>query len=153
MAFTFRLERVLSVRRIQEEAAQTRHAQALEELRRAESLLSDLFRRLEDEQRELDGLKHRDELSPEALHLHSLHVAGLRRQIQSAAAACTRASDELDRAGAELMEAHRACEALEKLREREHEAWRKEQARREARDIDETAVTRYRAREEENHGP
>jgi flagellar biosynthesis chaperone FliJ len=42
---------------------------------------------------------------------------------------------------------------LEKLRERDQEAWRAAEARKDALRIDELAVSRHRAREEESHGP
>ena len=153
MGFVFRLERVLAVRCLQEETVQQRHAEALERFRRAESALNDLHESLEQTLEELDDVKRRDELTPEALHLHSLHTSGVRRSLQVARVECDRRSAEVERTAAELLEAHRAREALEKSRERELEAWRRDQSRREANEIDEVAVSRRRAREEENHGP
>jgi flagellar FliJ protein len=153
MGFVFRLERVLAVRCLQEETVQQRHAEALERFRRAESALNDLRESLEQTLEELDDVKRRDELTPEALHLHSLHTSGVRRSLQVARVECDRQSADVARTAEELREAHRAREALEKLRERELEAWRRDQSRREANEIDEIAVSRRRAREEENHGP
>ncbi|NTU60247.1 MAG: flagellar export protein FliJ [Deltaproteobacteria bacterium] len=153
MAFVFRLERVLSVRRLQEEAAQQRHAEALERLRRAEARVDDLSRELTRDLEELDETKRRDELTTETLHLHSLHASGLRRAIQLARHEAARCAADVEKTAAELLDAHRAREALEKLREREVEAWRREETRREANQIDEIAVLRRRTREEENHGP
>lgn len=151
--FAFRLERVLSVRRLQEESAQQRHAEALEQCRRVEARLRDLAEQLARGLEELDDAKRRDALTTEAIHLHSLHSSGVRRMIQATRLEHERCTEEVERTAAELLEAHRAREALEKLRERELEAWRREESRREAIQIDEIAVTRRRTREEENHGP
>ena len=136
MGFAFRLERVLSVRRIQEEEARERHEASQRELQRSQEVLAAREARLRQALDELDALKRRDELTSQALYLHSLH-----------------ASDRAEETGARLLEAHQAREALERLREREHASWRHQCARAEARQMDEIAVTRHRAREEENHGP
>lgn len=153
MAFAFRLERVLSVRRLQEEAAQQRHAEAQERCRAAEEVVSALTECLQAALEELDDLKRRDELTADALYLHTLHGAGVRRRLVVARQEHACAAEEAERAACELLAAHRAVEALEKLRDRDEAAWRKEQARKEADAIDEMAVSRHRAREEENHGP
>ncbi len=153
MAFAFRLEKVLSVRRLQEEAAQQELVRVRQELSRANAALTALEDELLTASHEVDDLKRSDELTPEALYLHSLHVAGLRRRIEQARHAVAAAAAEAEAAAAQLVDAHRAREALERLREREEATWRREQGRRESLQIDEIAVTRHRAREEENHGP
>lgn len=153
MAFVFRLERVLSVRQLQEDAAQQRHAEALEALRSAEWALAELLAGLAQTLEDLDEVKRRDELTPEALYFHSLHVSGLRRAIQGARVDLQQCSVRAETTSAELLEAHRAREALEKLRERELESWRQTQSRNETKQLDEIAVSRRRWREEENHGP
>jgi flagellar export protein FliJ len=153
VAFAFRLERVLSVRRLQEEGAQHRHRQAQDRRLAAQALVDELSGELHAALEELDDLKRRDELTADALYLHSLHAAGLRRQLHRARHDLAGCAAEVERTGAELLEAHRAVEALEKLRERDEAVWRKNRARKEADAIDEIAVSRHRAREEENHGP
>jgi len=153
VAFVFRLEKVLSVRCIQEEAAQQRLTQARETLERSRAELGARQAELLRSAEELDGLKRGDELTQGDLYLHSLHLAGLRRRIQAAREAVDRAVQDAEAASAELLQAHQAREALEKLRERDQEAWRADQSRREAKHLDEMAVSRHRAREEENHGP
>jgi len=153
VGFAFRLEKVLSVRRIQEEAAQQELARAREELARARRVLESVEGELLAALEEVDALKRSDDLTPEALYLHSLHLAGLRRKIDQARRGVAGASEAAEAAAARVLEAHRAREGLERLREREEVAWRKEQGRRESLQIDEMAVSRHRAREEENHGP
>lgn len=153
MSFVFRLERVLSVRRIQEEQALQRQAEAHSELLRAQASLDEARDRLLRAQEELDERKRRDALTSEALHLHSLHVAGQRQTIERRRTQVSEASERLDQARKAVLEAHRAREGLDRLRQREEAAWRRLQNRQEARAADEIAVARHRAREEENHGP
>jgi flagellar export protein FliJ len=153
MPFRFRLEKVLSVRRLQEESAQLRHAAALARLRAVELAIAELTGCLTASLEDLDGLKRRDELTAEALYLHTLHVAGLRRRLQGAKSDRGAAETEAERTGTELLAAHQAREALEKLRDRQEAAWRQEQHDKDARALDEIAVSRHRAREEESHGP
>ncbi len=153
MAFRFRLEKVLSVRRIREEEAHQRMADARERLARAQGEVEGLEARIAQAHQDLDALKRRDELSSEALYLHGLHMAGLRRELARAREELAVARREADEAHARLVEAHRDREALERLREREERQWERDQARRESRRMDEVALTRHRSREEENHGP
>lgn len=153
MAFVFRLERVLGVRRLQEEAAQHCHAEALRACTEAAEAVRRLDADLGVALEELDDLKRRDRLTVDALYLHTLHTAGLRRRLFAARQEQRRAEERAEQTAAELLEAHRAVEALEKLKERDEAAWRRAQARREAEAIDEIAVLRHRAREEDNHGP
>ena len=153
MAFRFRLERVLTVRRLEEDRARQHHAEAQVALQHATAARDDAQGRLRAGLVRLDELKHHDELSEQALYLHALHAAGLRREIDTARGRVVVAEKEAERTAAELLRAHQAREALEKLREREETTWRRDQAAREAREIDEIAVLRSRSREEETHGP
>ena len=153
MAFTFRLERVLSVRRIQEEAAREAHARAQDRVRSARQALDAARDRLTSTLEAFDEVKRRDELTSEALYLHTIHLAGLRREIETARAQLVEATADIERTGSELLEAHKRRKSLERHREREEFAWRKGQARKEAKDLDEMVVSRHRTREEESHGP
>ena len=153
MAFVFRLEKILAVRRCQEEAARRRHADVRREWARARGVLDALQNTLHGGLEELDGLKRRDELTPESLRLHSLHLARLRQSVEEAREGLDQATSDMAVAEAEVAEAHRAREALERLRDREEGAWRQAQNRREARAADEIAVSRpRRRREEESRG-
>ena len=153
MEFAFRLERVLSVRRIQEDAAREAHARAQDRLQIARITMEELRDRLGRALEAFDETKRRDELSTETLHLHALHLAGLRRDIELARHRVVETTAELERSASELLRAHTRRKALERFREREESQWRKRQARKEARHLDEIAVSRHRAREEESHGP
>ena len=151
--FAFRLERVLSVRRVQEEAVRVRHAEAEEKLRIARETLADLRERLSAALEDFDDLKRKDRVTEEALHLHTLHLAGLRRQIDAARARLAEATAEAARTAEELSAAHKAKRSLERHREREETEWRRQEAQKEAKQVDEMAVSRHRTREEETHGP
>jgi flagellar export protein FliJ len=82
-----------------------------------------------------------------------LRLTGLRREIETAQVCVDEATRNLEQASSALSEAHQRRKSLERHREREELEWRRGQARKEARDIDEIAVSRHRAREEESHGP
>ena len=152
MVFTFRFERVLSVRRIQEETARQAHAQTRAQLDLARQTQDGLRRRLGVALEEFDDLKRKDELTPDALYLHTLHLAGLRREIERARVDLAAAQAEYERTATELSEAHKNRKSLERYREREELEWRRREARKEAKDLDEIVVSRHRGREEESHG-
>jgi flagellar export protein FliJ len=151
--FAFRLERVLSVRRVQEETARVCHAEAEGKLREAREALAHLRERLTSALEGFDDLKRTDKVTGEALHLHTLHLAGLRRGIESARRRLAAAAAEAERTNEELSAAHKAKKSLERHREREETEWRRQEAQKEAKQADEIAVSRYRVREEETHGP
>lgn len=151
--FNFRLERVLSVRRVEEEAARVSHSEAEERLQIARAALGELRSRLLAVLEAFDALKYRDEVTAEALYLHTLHLAGLRREIESARVRVAKAAVEVERTNAALSEAYKAKKSLERFREREETEWRRGQVRKETKQTDEIAVSRHRAREEENRGP
>ncbi len=153
MAFRFRMEKVLSVRRIEEDAARTRHARARDRLERAERACEALERRRQRCERELDDLKGRDALTAESLHLYALHRAGLARAQEAAAEELAEARAEAARTRSALTEAHQAREAMERLREKERAAWQYRQGRKEAALLDELAVAQHRSNEEDSHGP
>ena len=151
--FAFRLERVLSVRRVQEEAARLRHAEAEEKLRTAREILAGLRERLASALEDFDDLKRKDKVTAEALYLHTLHLAGLRREIDVARIRLAEAAAEAERTAGELSTAHKAKKGLERHREREETEWRRQETQKEAKQVDEIAVSRHRAREEDTHGP
>ncbi len=153
MPFTFRLEKVLSVRRIQQDAAQQRCAEAQQALDRCVADRGALQGQLQAAFEDLDAHKRRDALTPQLLHLHAVHADSLRARLAEAERRVASAESDLAEASAALLEAHRAREALEKLREREQAAWQRSQKQAEARHVDELAVSRHRARQEEDHGP
>lgn len=152
MIFSFRLEKVLSVRKIEEDLASKRHADARARLYRAEQLLDLLFASLESTMNKLDELKLSDELTAEALQLHSLHIAGLKNRIEEAKKELVCAENNVEETNGLLIEAHRSREALERLREKEKEAWLLREQKRQANEIEEIVLSRRKPRLEGNHG-
>ncbi|MDW7710989.1 MAG: flagellar export protein FliJ [Deferrisomatales bacterium] len=152
MGFVFRLERVLAVRRLQEEVAQQFLSRARETLRgeraRLEAVEEDLRRAVSD----VDVLKRTDELDAEALRLHSRYAGLQRCRVSRAREAVEGASRAVEDASRAVLDAHRARQALEKLRERDEAAWRAAVSRREACRIDAVAAARHRGRREEDRG-
>lgn len=153
MAFRFRLEKVLAVRRREEEEAERRHAEARRERDRAREEVERQRAALARANEALDALKRKGEMSAEDLFLHASHVAGVRRRLREAEAGLAEAEDRMRREHEALLQAHQAREALEKLREREEARWKEAERRRETQILDEVALTRRPLGEEEPHGP
>jgi len=152
LRYTFRLERVLTIRNRQREQATLRHAEARKRLEEAEQRLDLLTHVLEATMHELDRAKHANRLNKETLHYHTLHCAGVKDDIKKTEYEVAEANVAAERTAAELLEAHRAAEVLEKLREKDFDAWKEQEAKKEMKQMDEVAVTRHRMKEE-NHGP
>lgn len=150
--FEFRLERVLNIRHRQCEQATHRHAEARRRLELAELRLRELGELYERTEHDLDLAKHSNRLCKEVFHYHTLHCAGVKEDIRRAEREVAEVTIAAERTAAELLEAHRAAEVLEKLRQNELEAWKKDQAQKEMQQMDEVAVSRHRMKEE-NHGP
>lgn len=147
MAFSFRLEKVLSIRRTEEDEASRKFAIAKARLTRAREALLALEEALEDNEASLEAKKRADKLDGEYIHRHGLRHAGLIHDIDLARSEVVAANGAARKAGEALTEAHRAVEVLEKLRERDLEAFHKDQQRREAVQMDEVAVSRHRLKE------
>jgi len=152
LKYAFRLERVLTLRCRQREQATLRHAEAKQRLMDAQAKLGALMAVLEKTLSALDQVKRSDRLCKETLHYHMLHCAGVKQDMARTESEIREADLVVERTTAELLEAHRATEVLEKLKEKDHEAWKEEQAKLEREQMDEVAVTRHRMKEE-NHGP
>lgn len=147
MAFVFRLEKVLGVRRREEDEAAKVHALARERLDRARNWLIDLESNMRLTLSLLDEDKRADRVDAETLHYHSLHCAGLESDMACAEKEIAVANEAVRLAVLALTEAHKAVEMLEKLRERDEEEWRKAELRRETLAMDEVAVMRHRSKE------
>ena len=82
---------------------------------------------------------------------YSVHMSGRGMHVVRHIAA---AQKEVDQARADLLEATRQVKALELLRDREYEQWKKQQQKKEDQRLDEVAVQSYlRKREREGvHG-
>lgn len=147
MAFLFRLEKVLSVRKREEDEAARVHALARAKLDRARSALARLDGELAETRAALEEDQRADRVDGERLHVHSLRCAGLDVDMERTEREIEAANDEVRAAALALTEAHKAVEILQKLRERDEEAWKKSEARKEAYAMDEVAVMRHRSKE------
>jgi flagellar export protein FliJ len=139
--FKFRLEAVEKVRKKNEEDAM----RVLSDARRR---LSDLVARGEEQQQALQSALNRREklgLSPTApaeYHTEEDFIVGTKFRIAQIAQQILKAQKGVEKATRFFIHARRQLHVITTLREREHEAFRKEQQRREQKSIDEMVVMR-----------
>lgn len=152
-AFRFRLEKVLELRKYEEQAAALRLAEAereAERARRALDALEDLRRQGRDRLAQAHGA------GGLAGHLQNLrYLVDRLGQLVAEAGAATRAADEkVSEKMAELSVALQERRIIDRLRERSLDQWRAEQVRAEQKLMDDVAGERHeriaarRAREE-----
>jgi flagellar export protein FliJ len=147
--FRFRFEAVLEHRRRQERDHQ-RIVAGLEARRRAlEDRIRDCQGRLESERQDLrvDLLTGKRILDVRALRLQVSVAGAITARAQRLVIELAGVHARLDDARARLLEATTARKAVQRLRERELEAWRLREKRREARELDELSVMRAASRE------
>jgi flagellar FliJ protein len=146
--FRFRLETLLRLRLAERDQRRAELAKAL----RAEELLRAEDRALEGQQ--MDAAAHSRLLkSPGAAnvdalletHRYEVVLAAQRRQLKQQIA---QVEAETERRRQVLVEADRQLRVLEKLRERQAAAWRKETQRQEVKQYDELAMVGYSRRQE-----
>lgn len=143
--FEFPLQAALDLRRREEEAALQRYAQARGQM---EAIRGELEAARCRHQRLTASMRHPGSAG-EQLRLHELEHTGrclsdLRRNIADLRRRLTEAEGECERRQAEALAAAQARETLERLAERLQADFRRTQARREQRDLDEIALQRHR---------
>src|SRR5262245_10867152 len=146
--FRFRLETLLRLRLAERDQRRTDLAKAL----RAEEMLRGEERTLEGQQIEAAArsrqLKSPGAANVDALletHRYEVVLAAQRRQLKQQFA---QVEAETERRRQALVEADRQLRVLEKLRERQAAAWKKENERQEVKQFDELAVVCYGRRQE-----
>lgn len=142
--FKFRLERLLSVRRLEEHVAQGFYLELRSHAQRAEAEHEKGLAEARQIQGQLAELTNPGSLDPHAvLQAHrcveSMHAANARRRQQ-----LHTLKQQAEQARGPWQEARAAVRALETLREREVERFRAEQEKRDNRELDETAARRAR---------
>lgn len=142
--FQFRLAAVLCMRRMTLETRQRAVANRLARIHDAESASGRLHRRIDEQ---LDAA--RAALSARAIQVEQVvwdrHLIGrMRRELAETVAAIEEHQRQLVGERRELAEAHKAVKTLERLEERQREAHRVEQARRERIEDDERTTLRHR---------
>ncbi len=146
--FRFRLETLLRLRLAERDQRRAELAKAL----RAEELLHAEERTLEGRQIEA-AARSRELKSPGAAnvdalletHRYGVVLAAQRRQLKQQIAQVVA---ETERRRQAVVEADRQLRVLEKLRERQAAAWRKETERQEVKQFDELAIVAYSRRQE-----
>lgn len=147
MAYAFKLERLLVLRIKERDRLAREFAVAKARLQEARLHLSCLESDLEKTQKSLEGIKKEDRLDNKELHYHALHITGLEVDIVKAENEVITANREAAKAMEALTNAHKEAEIMEKLKERDFEAWQKAVLKKEAIAMDELAVSRYRKKE------
>ena len=141
MNFRFRLERVLRLRQRQVETVSRELAAARSALAAAEADARRAARDLQTSRQEAAAARQ-GWLDPAQLaRLGAWHDAQ-RRVVERRQAEVADAQQAVAAVQARLQEAWRDREVLERLRERQYQQWRLEEARRERRDLDEIGSIR-----------
>jgi flagellar export protein FliJ len=142
--FRFTLQPVLDMRQRAEQECQAEVGRIMAERRELESTLASY-------QRQIDACKgaQRDAMrgdgqsvthvDPAELRVQAAATLGLHAKAQRAAIKLAGVLTRLDRAKATLTESSRARRAVEILRDRRREEWKREQARRENAELDDLA--------------
>ena len=140
--FFFRLERVLSVRRHEEEREKLRFASAVQNWQSARDRVMDIDRRLasaleaEDATGKVSTL---DRLVQAYDYRTALHAQKTRAEI-----VLSRMTEELNLARETLIAARQRRRALEQLRERHWEKWKKIEEDQEQNELDEIGLQSFR---------
>lgn len=141
MSFQFRLERVLRYRRRQVDARSLEVAAAEQVVRRAEQAAQSARDEIEQHQRAASAARLGSP-SPTTLSQAASWRAHLAVVLKSREDECVAAREALTAAQARLQQAWRDREALVRLRQRQREDWRREDARREQQELDEVGSIR-----------
>jgi flagellar FliJ protein len=140
--FTFRLERVRELREHTEGQAKEHLAASLSQKLRGAAMLAQASQRLAaaaDARRAQAG----GVLNAQDLAAHELWAQSLERDHGAAEAALQRYEADVDVRRAALGEARKEREVLERLKETQREAHRRDGARREGAELDEMALNRH----------
>lgn len=147
MAYAFKLERVLVIRRKERDFCATELARAKARVTEIRNYLAKLEEDRVNTEYRLESVKKENRLDQRELYLHSLHCAGLESDVAGAEEELIKANQLAAAAMEALNQAHKALEILERLKEKDFEAWQKEQLRKETVAMDELAVSGFRNKE------
>jgi flagellar FliJ protein len=137
LAFKFRLEKVLTLRREAVEAAQMAVLAAEAALRKAQERVSVLINEIRE--RNEDLIKNNYDMAQE--HLRTIKY--LNEKLEQAKKDLISREQELKQARIDLMEAQQKLEAMEKLKEKQAEEYYLEQLRLDQKQSDEKATLKY----------
>ena len=140
--FVFRLEPVLRQRKHVEEQRQRELAELLRRQLILQTQLRTLQQTVQSDKRQMsDALVGAVDVP--RIRQHATHASQVSLRIQQLAAQLFALARQVERARGNLLEATKACKALETLRQRQHERWRSDQERRQTAELDEVAVQRF----------
>ncbi|MCB9881133.1 MAG: hypothetical protein H6834_05030 [Planctomycetes bacterium] len=128
--YRFPLERVLAIRRLEEESARAAHQVAEHALEEIEEALHTIGEERTRRQGRLSSLRLERPLSLASLHLLEDELDWIARRERTLAAERERAAQEAARKLDDLLEAHRRQEGLTRLRQRRATQWVKQVERR-----------------------
>jgi len=137
MAFKFRLEKVLSLRREAVDKARLEQVAAREALIKAQKALEDNIKEIK--QRNEDLIRNNYNMAQDHLRV----IKALHDQQKQLKDDVTNAEFRLEKARKDLIEAQMKLEALEKLREKQEEEYRIEETLAEQKQSDERATLKY----------
>lgn len=140
--FSFRFDAVKRQRDATLDAAKGALAAVLDRHARHSEHLAD--RRLTLQRIAADGPRPPAPLDPRRERIRQLHLHALRDDITRAEAELALIETELADARATVAEAHRRLRAIERLEERDREAWREDVTREEQKEADERSAQRHK---------
>jgi flagellar FliJ protein len=142
MGFTFRFEALLTHRAHRKERAEIELGRARKRMREAREAVEALQGRLQETGEELQrALKGR--ASATLLQSHADFVSGLEARIQAREAELERCREDVRDRVKVVLERTREMQIVEKLKEKDHQSWLREEKRKEQKVLDEIAVIRH----------
>jgi flagellar FliJ protein len=145
--FRFRLESVLKLRKTREEESLRALGSAQRAYQACLALKGSLLSQLEAALVRREKLGERA-ISVEAFQLEQSYIDGTKQRIIRADHQIFRASKQVEKALRAYLNARKQSRMLETLKEKDYAAFRKEQAKLEARWMDDLTVMRFRMQEE-----
>ncbi|MFY7921112.1 MAG: flagellar export protein FliJ [Gemmatimonas sp.] len=148
MRFKFRLQRILELRELHEQAQARQLAWAQETAEQAALAQEALVTLRADSHAQMHDTTRS---APRVGHLHQLGtvLASLDERLVVAGDICRKADAGVDRARTMLEEAARDRRVLDRLKERHSDAWRTDEAAKDRVHMDEVALTQFAYKQEE----
>jgi flagellar FliJ protein len=143
-SFTFRLERVRSIREKAEDEAREQLARELQHRARGEAILREAAQQLSDARDSGRAASSSAAISGASLLAAQAFIERAEHTRAEAAGELRRLESEVDRRRDELVTAQRDREAIERLKRRRREDFDAEMQRREQGDLDEIALGMHR---------
>jgi flagellar FliJ protein len=140
--FKFRLQKVLEMREQREKLLSRQYNELLMQLEHERRLLLEL-QQLQAERREELAKKQRGAVEVHEVMNYFTYLEALAERIEEQVLRVREAEERAEEARQELLRASQERKAVEKLKEQQYDAWRKEQLRVEGVFLDEMASSRF----------